>query len=528
MKSPTSILVAAMLVVSSISNAAEYEWTGAAGDNWDTPGNWQVTGSLYTWPHEQYGAGQRWVNDDCEEITIATGQTVDRFGPVAMSGASAGNNTTALSIKNHSTLDTHSGDMWIGQNGDGTVKVEVTDESLLSVHYLIVGDAQQSTGLLEVANGAVNVATYLYVGKAHSSTGKMEIKRDVPVAGYDLTVGRDLIVGSDFESAGSLEGENSRIFVGQDMKVGDADVAVGTVEVKNSSVEISRHLYLGRTGNAVGMLEIKDGSVEVGRDMYLADFGDLNLGTCLMKNSTLQTGARLFVGSGSVGLLEVNNSVLHIGTNLIVGRSGRAVGTLEIKDSIINILAGDLRIPLNADSGTVRIGGNSTIVTARGFKLNYGSSSKLGELVMNDGQVNVESITHVNFQGGVDSQAGFTLNGGTWDSGGDILVGNTPNGGNACLTINGGTMVTVGTVSVGNPSSGQSRIFLNGGLLQAEAGLSIDGSSDSLIVYRGGELWIKGSSVGAMEALITAGRIDVPAVYEITTIGDYTVLRLPM
>jgi hypothetical protein len=171
---------------------------------------------------------------------------------------------------------------------------------------------------------------------------------------------------------------------------------------------------------------------------------------------------------------------------------------------------------------------DASIDILKDFQMNSTKTGLVSELVMDGGEVNVTGRTYVNNKGNTDSQADFTLNGGTWNSKGHLSVGATPNGGNANLTINGGTMETDGYIWVGDVYSGRSRIFLNGGLLRCE-GLAIKQISDSRIVYRGGELWINKFAMdeAAMQDFITAGMIDATADYEITTIGDYTVLRLP-
>jgi hypothetical protein len=132
MESSKSMLVAALLAFSAMSYAGKYEWTGAVDDLWNNPANWDVRRSIYTWPHQQYGDENSRVNDDCEKITIATGQTVERSDGLEMQGASATNNAGKLSIENNSGLYT-SGAMWIGRYGSGTVKVEVSNQSSLGL-----------------------------------------------------------------------------------------------------------------------------------------------------------------------------------------------------------------------------------------------------------------------------------------------------------------------------------------------------------------------------------------------------------
>ena len=469
------VLVVALLTLSTTSFAAVYDWIGTSGDNWETPGNWDVTGSTWTWPNEEYGDSR--VNQDCEEINITTGDIVDRFNHLAMSGASEGSNETVLTIRNNSGLHI-GGHMWIGQNGDGTVQVEVRNGSSLTVDkVLIVGDAEESTGLLDVTNGAVEVKEGMFVGKAHNSTGKMQIKGNVPGAGYDLNVWKSL-------------------------SVGDSDNSVGTVEIKSSSVKIGRDLNVGKTGSSTGTVEIK--------------------------SSTVDIGSILFIGKGSTGMFEIKDSTLDTGSNLVVGRDEGSTGTVEIKDSTLDIQQ-LLILTRWGTSGIMNIKGNSIIIINERFQMGAKPTmNAVSKLVMDDGVVTVGSDSRLNMAGAAGSMADFTLNDGTWINGGNIYVGETPEG-DCYLTINGGTMVSDSMIFVGNPGGddiGESIIFLNGGVLQGE-GLEFNMDADSLIVYRGGELRIRNSALDEtdMQNLIDIGKIDVPSDYEITTIGDYTVLR---
>jgi hypothetical protein len=466
------MLVAVLLALSSTSYAAEYNWTGKAGDlNWNTPGNWKVTGSIYnwTWPNDEFEA--RRVNQDCDEIKIANGDMVARLDELVISGASDGSNEAVLTIDKSSGLSLSGlSNMWIGRGINGRGRAEVQKGSLLSMSRgLTIALDAGSVGALNIVDGTVNVGRLLNVG----SSG----------------------VG-----------------------------CVGTVDVKNSTVNIGTWVQLGSSPGATGELSIKDSTLKVEQHFSVGHGGT---GTMEMRGGILTVNGLLMVGRHGSGAstLQIRSGTVDVGS-LWIGLLGETVGTVEMKGGTLNT-AGDLNLARECVSGTLSIK-DGVVNIGGGFQMNLMPAGRVSELVMDGGVVNVASATRVNWAGGPDSWADFTLNGGTWNSDGEITVGMTPNGGNAYLTINGGTMVTYyGTVSVGNPGSGKSRIFLNGGLLQGE-GLVIDDSSDSLIVYRGGELWINKYAVDevAMQSLITAGKIDVPAIYEITTVGEYTVLRL--
>lgn len=493
------LLVVALLTPSTTSFAAVYDWIGIFDGDWDNRDNWNVTGSIWTWPNEQYFTiANEWVNDDCEEINITSGNKVSRFYGLAMSGASEGSNEIVLTISNNSDLNIWGRSMWIGQSGDGTAKTEVSNGSSLTVHSLVVGNAEGSTGLLDVINGAVEVYE-MYVGKYDNSTGKLQIRRDVPSDGYDLTVAKDMTVGFKNDS-------------------------VGTVEIKSSTVVIGHTLWVAK--DSTGMFEIEDSILDIWGNMQVA--GANSSATVEIKSSTVRIG-KLFVGRGSTGMFEIEDSVLEIDSKLEVGRNSGSIGTVEIKDSTLDIK--HHLILTREGTSIMNIEGNSKISVNEQFRMGYADTlNSLSELKMDGGDVFIASHSRLNAKGGAGSVANFTLNDGKWTNGGEIYVGETPKG-DCNLTINGGTMVSYNKIFVGSPGiddSGQSRIFLNGGLLQGE-GLEFNINADSRIVYKGGELWINKSVLTEtdMQNLIDIGKIDVSAApaYEITTVGDYTVLR---
>ena len=177
----------------------------------------------------------------------------------------------------------------------------------------------------------------------------------------------------------------------------------------------------------------------------------------------------------------------------------------------------------------MRIEGNSKISVNEEFQMgDKDTLNAVSKLEMDGGDVKIGSHSHLNMDGGAGSVADFTLNNGRWTNDGNIYVGETPRG-DCNLTINDGTMVSYSKIFVGSPGVddfGQSRIFLNSGLFQGE-GLEFNIKADSRIVYKGGELRINKSALteADMQDLINIGKIDVSVDYEITTIGDYTVLR---
>ena len=286
------------------------------------------------------------------------------------------------------------------------------------------------------------------------------------------------------------------------MEVGYRGSSSGTLEIESSTVDIGGTLNVGRESTA--MLKIKDSTVDIDR--------------------RFNVGRR----AGSTGTVEIEDSTLDIGRNLVVAEKAGSTGTVEIKDSTLDI-HDSLTLTNGGTSGIMSIKGDSIIIINEQFQMGAkGKVNAVSELVMDDGAVTVGVISRLNMAGAAGSMADFTLNDGRWTNNGNIYVGETPRG-DCNLTINGGSMASYSNIFVGSPGIddfGQSRIFLNGGLLQGE-GLEFNIKANSRIVYKGGELRINKSALNEadMQDLINIGKIDVPADYEITTIGDYTVLR---
>ena len=426
------MLLIALLIFNTTSFAAEYDWIGEIDNNWDVPGNWAVTGSIYTWPNEQYDLIYKpRVNDDCEEINIAKGGVVNRVGSLDINGAADGSNEVALTIKGNSELNIHPGwgkDIWIANGGDSKGRVEVRGGSHLELldGAIRIGNGSASVGTLSVVDSTVDIAQWLIVGR--TTTGIAEFKSStLNITGWD-----------DWSS-----------------------------------------LYIAYKSNSTGSLSIKDSNINIESNLNVGNEND------------------------SIGSVEIKDSSLNIGNNLLLNRKG-ALTTLNIKgSSIINI-------------------GNQ-------FRMNIKGAAKISNVVMSDGDVTVGSDSRLNMDGGVGSVADFILKDGIWFTGGNIFVGETADG-DSYLRIKDGTMISNKTIYVGNPfgsDNGESKIYLNGGMLQGDNLEFNEEIGDSLIIYRGGELWINNSNVTEtdMQNFIDIGKIDVPTDYEITTIGAYTVLR---
>jgi len=380
------------------------------------------------------------------------------------------------------------GDFWI----DDVRLYEVQDEGATYTWTGVAGDLQwESPGNWESSASIYNWPNEEFgFPRVNQDAGEIIIGN-----GDMVTLDTKLLIrsGAHGSDEASLIIENSSSFLLKSIGIGRGTSGAGRVEVRNGGLlDVSEFLLIADENGSVGALNVADGTLNVGETIVV---GTAGVGTAVA-DGTLSMGD-LIIGVRGVGTTEVRGGAIAIRQYLTVGGGG-GTGTLIVK------------------GGTIDVG---KVIFADGFE-------SYAAVEIDGGVVNVRDATSLNLNGDIGSRANFTLNGGTWNSGGGLFVGNTLYGGDASLTINGGTMVSSGNLVVGNTGSGESRIILNGGLLQA-GDLIIDTSTDSLIVYHGGELWINRFALDktAMQDLITAGLIDAAADYEITTIGDYTVLR---
>ncbi|MHC4500270.1 MAG: proprotein convertase P-domain-containing protein, partial [Planctomycetota bacterium] len=177
------------------------------------------------------------------------------------------------------------------------------------------------------------------------------------------------------------------------------------------------------------------------------------------------------------------------------------------------------------NTGWLHISGNPTITMNEFLMNNDAGDPGTSEVIMDGGTVTVSGDSTINDDG--PGTATFTLNGGTFNAGDDLDVSDNLDG-TGHLTVNGGKMIVADEIRLGSSGGddiGQSRVFLNGGLLQAwELRINI---TDSQIIITGGALKIGSADVSEeeMQQLIDDGTIVVDMdEYILATDGAYTLL----
>jgi hypothetical protein len=561
-------LISLVLVLGSSAHAGLYVWNGSAGDGiWDTILNWTVTDSAWTWPNEEFGG--KMVNDDTLGIDILNGEAVSREGDLAIQGAADGSTTGVLTLDNASSL-TVEGRLAIG-GGDNTLgQIDILGGSTLTIsgegNDLKVVDNDGTLGTLNIVDSTVDIIDDLaidqgegYVNISGSSTLNADdfliADANTSVCYVDISGTTTVNIVDDFkidEGIGTVTiGDDAVINFGDDCYIPDQD-GEGTMTLTGNSVfNVGDDMTIADDANTVGHVIVTgNATLNAPDELYLADEPTAFATLDINGNATVNVGDDLDIGSDGPAICNIGeNATVTVADKIYVGENNEFApfeSHLTISGNATVEVAGTFAVVDNAGlTGYMHISGNPTIHTAGNFYMNDDGSDdpnnpmpSTSEVIMDGGTVTVDGYTTFNDDN--PGTATFIMNGGSFYSA-DYLNLSDNLDGTAHLTMNGGEMITGDRLRLGKDDgedTGQVRIFMNGGLLQAEE-LSDIMITDTKIIYTGGEIRIRqpfqpdpndpnttwGLSKADMQDLIDTGIIEVNDVYSIITIGDYTVLN---
>ncbi len=584
-----------VLALGSTANAALYLWNGSAGDGlWETPANWTVTDSVWTWPNEE--RGDKYTNSDTIAIDIIAG-VVSRGSPLAIQGAPDGSTTAVFTLNNGSSL-TIDGRLATATYQTGRGQIDILGGSTLTItgsgNDLYAADDANNVGTINIVDSTVTIADDIkvdegegYVNISGSSTLNAD---DVVIGGAGTAVGYLDISGTATINLDDLKaGDNGEghITIGgnatlnlDDLKIADQPTGVGYLDISGTATvtivddfevdDGEGYINIGGdavisfgddgyfpdlTGSQCTMTLTGNSVFNVGDDMTIAD-DDGSVGHVIVTgNATLNAPDELYLADEPTAFatLDVNGTAtLNVGDDLDVGEDGPAIcnigenATVTVADTIyiphnsaLGVYEARMTISGNAtvtcddlqvvndggNTGYLHISGNPTISTREFLMNNDAGDPATSEVIMDGGTVTVSGNSTINDDN--NGSATFTMNGGSFYSGGYLNVSDNLDG-TAHLTINDGEMITGGDLRLGKDGGediGQVRVFINGGLLQAE-GLDIK-ITDTKIIYTGGLFRIGSASldVAGMQQLITDGTIVADGAYSIATDRDYTVLN---
>jgi T5SS/PEP-CTERM-associated repeat protein len=297
---------------------------------------------------------------------------------------------------------------------------------------------------------------------------------------------------------------NATVNVGDDLELANEPTGVGTVDISGTAtVTITDDIDLGKKG--VGTLNISgDATLHVPDELYIGDDGGSEGHLNISGNATVEVVDDIDVGdNGLLGTLDISeNATVHVVDSIKIAENG-GPGHMTVSGTATVNVDDDIEPGCSPGIGTLDISENATVILGDDFELGVDAGGEGHLTVSGNASVTCDDL----FVGkDLDSITSLTINGGETICGDDLHMGNS-----------------------GGADIGQSRVFMNGGMLQAE-GLNIN-ITDSQIVYTGGLFGIGSADVNeaGMQQLITDGTIVVDVVdgvYSIATTGDgYTVLN---
>ncbi|MCH7556865.1 MAG: hypothetical protein IIB56_05340 [Planctomycetes bacterium] len=542
-----------VMALSSTAHAAVYLWSGSAADGlWETPANWTVTDSTWTWPNEESAAdpnmAEKMVNADTLWIDILNGDAVTRGSPLAIQGAADGSTTGVLTLNNGSSL-TVDGRLAIGGANDTRGQIDILGGSTVTIlgdgSDLRVVDNENTWGTVNIIDSTVDISDDLYVDQGEgyiniggSSTVNADVTRIADGAaslGYlDISGTATLTLRGDMETD---DGEahitisgNATVNIGDDLELANQPTGVATMDISGTAtVTVNDDIDLGKKG--LGTLNISgDATLDVPDEVYIADDEGSEGHMNISGNATVNVGDDIDVGDRALGTLNISeNATVNISDGLYVAVGADSEGHLTISGNATVTIGDDLIIVnRGGTTGSLHISGNPTINIAEQFYMNDDDNGapSTSQVIMDGGTVTIGS--YCTFNDDNSGTAEFIMNGGSFYCA-DYLNLSDNLDGTAHLTMNGGEMITGNRLRLGKDGgedTGQVRIFMNGGLLQAEV-LSDIKITDTQIIYTGGVFRIGAASldIAGMQQLITDGTLVIPdesLVYGIISNGIYT------
>ncbi|MHC4499834.1 MAG: autotransporter outer membrane beta-barrel domain-containing protein, partial [Planctomycetota bacterium] len=511
-------LMTLVLALGSTAHAALYLWNGSAGDgNWDTPANWTVTDSQWTWPNEEYG--NRQVNSDTIGIDILNGDAVSRGGQLGIDGAADGSTTGVLTLNNGSSL-TVGDDLATSTDPSRRGQIDVLGGSTLTVtgdNDIRIADDPDTWGMLNIVDSTVNIGDDLRLDEGEAY---------VNISGSSIVNSDDGITVADANTAvGYLDISGTAVItLVDDFKI---DEGIGFVTIGGDAViSFGDDCYLPDQAGGQGTMTLTGNSVfNVGDDMTIADDAGTVGHVIVTGNATLNAPDELYLADAPTAFatMDVNGTAtVNVGDDLDVGEDGAAVcnvgenATVIVGDTIYiphheqgiearMTISGNALVTCNdlqvvndgGNTGYLHISGNPTIIANEFLMNNDAGSPGTSEVIMDGGTVTVNGNSTINDDN--NGTATFTMNGGSFYSSGYLNVSDNLDG-TAHLTINGGSMIT------------------------GDLDIKI---TDTKIIYTGGEFRISSADVNEadMQQLVADGTIVVDGVYSIATDRDYTVLN---
>ncbi len=342
-------------------------WTGAANQDWNNGGNWDVAP----------GGTNVFINTATGNYPIVS--AAPGFTPVDIFvGSGAAGRLDQLT----GTLNTGNGNwMFVGQAGGGNGTYNLADTS---------GTGGTFTGYAQ-GDGSLNVGGASQNGVLHigidGTTAVVNINTSGTVAASQITTG-----STNHANTSTFNLDNGTIAVGT-FRIG-GDFGWGTNVASNNNFNMS------------------GGSVTTTGEVWL---GGIGVGTSTMTGGTINSGAWLAMGRNRPGTNTTFNmtggtiNAAQTSGWLVVGGFDQGKGTMNASSGVINSLVSGIWIGEGA-TGTANLSGNVDV--NGGWLYIGGNNGSVGEVNLTGSSVAVDATNlYLGLNGGgVDTTAVGTLN----------------------------------------------------------------------------------------------------------------------
>ncbi len=369
------------------------------------------------------------------------------------------------------------------------------NSSHLTAQNVTIGDDDPGTALLLMVGGTLNVggAGGLVIGD--NAKGIVALIDVSTVIISSLTMGTTPgICGSDFCSSGSMQLTGTTSFT-HSGHLAMGKLGFAQMLVEDGATLIAPSLTIGENSHAV--FELTD----FGSELDIAG-GDINLGLnpgavgalSVNNGATFTAPDDLIVGAQGFGLLDTISGALAVNGDLILGASDGSTGSWLVADELgegpttINVV-GDIIVGWDGEGD---LGGEhgAEILTINAQDLIVGHNGDPSTVDFNDFSMGTFNLTHSII--GNNADATMTLNGGNWNSTGDVIIarGDPISGGavNSTVTTTD-TVVTSQALVVGQSEDTVGELEMHGGSWQNNQTIIIgDSGTGTIKLYDGATL----------------------------------------
>ncbi|WP_037387175.1 autotransporter outer membrane beta-barrel domain-containing protein, partial [Serratia sp. DD3] len=251
--------------------------------------------------------------------------------------------------------------------------------------------------------------------------------------------------------------------------------------------------YIGKAAGESGTVIMNNGVLNVGTEILVGESGT---GTFILNGGLVNAGWEMKIAdlAGSVGYVFINGGKLTTaaGNNFVVGRAG--TGTLEMNnDGQISsdwaFFGGEVwRNNLVAQgTGSAVLNGNSWFYSKSGIVWAAGANS-VGQVTLND---NSTMTTDQSLYIGYDGIGNVVINGGLLNSNGTSWVGVIA-GSSGNVVLNNGKLNTGRSLGIGYGGTGS--LTVNGGEVNSASALNIGQSASGIgtVIVNGGTVTTQG------------------------------------